>query len=107
MVSVSASSVIGRARWSGCRGATLPGARVSTDLLGCPADPADQQPGRRGPPVRAVIGDGDLRTVHVDGVGPVCFAQSIQDAPQRSDPLGADGELDLRNHGGRASCPAK
>ena len=54
-----------------------------------------------------MIGDGDLRTVHVDGVGPVCFAQSIQDAPQRSDPLGADGELDLRDHSGPGQLPGE
>jgi hypothetical protein len=56
-------------------------------------DPADQQPGGRRPPVRAVGGHRDLRPVHVDRVGPLVLRDAVEDPPQRRDALGADGEL--------------
>ena len=78
------------------QGPAAPGAGVGGDLPGgdVEADPADQQPGRRGPPVWGVLGDGDLRAVHVDRVGPVGLGDTAQDPPQRGDAFGADGELD-------------
>jgi hypothetical protein len=89
------SSLIGSARWSGWEGAAPPRPRVGADLGGGEADPADQQPGGRGPPVRAVVGDGDLRAVHVGRVGPVGLGQAVEQPPQRGDAFGADGELDI------------
>jgi hypothetical protein len=80
--------------------AAAPRPRVGADLLGCQRDPADQQPGGRGPPVRAVLGHGDLRVVHVDRVGPVVLTDAAQDPPQWSDALGADGELDIGEQSG-------
>ena len=53
------------------QGAAPPGARVGRDLLRVQRHPADQQPGVRRPPVRAVPGDGDLGAVHVYGIVPV------------------------------------
>ncbi|MGH3805467.1 MAG: hypothetical protein ACRDRU_02240, partial [Pseudonocardiaceae bacterium] len=55
------------------QGAAAPGAGVGRDLPGVDvqADPADQQPGRRRPPVWAIGGDRDLRAIHVERVGPL------------------------------------
>jgi hypothetical protein len=75
------------------QGAAATGARVSRDLLGIQADPADQQPGVSRPPVRAVVGDGDLRVRHVDRLHPVGLVDAGQHPPQRSDAFGADREL--------------
>lgn len=59
-------------------------ARVGRDLPGVDvqADSADQQPSGRRPPVRAVGGDGDLRAIHVDRVGPLGLSQAVEQSPQ-------------------------
>ena len=77
---------------AGVQGPAPPRPGVSTDLARKKTDPADQQSGRRRPPVRAVLGDSDLRTVHLGGRDPITLAQAIEDPPQRGDPPRADGE---------------
>ena len=47
-------------------------------------------PGARGPPVRAVRRDRDLRAVHVDRVDPVGLGDTVEQPPQRGDAFGAD-----------------
>ena len=61
----------------------------------------------RRPPVRAVLRDGDLRAVHVNGVMPVVVGDAGQQPPQRRDPLGADRERDLRVVGGAGQLPGE
>jgi len=107
MAGCCASSGIGRARWSGCRVAAAAGPGVGGDLGRVQQDPADQQPGVRRPPVRAVLRDGDLGAVHVNGVMPVVFGDPGQQPPQRRDPLGADREADLRVVGGSGQLPGE
>jgi hypothetical protein len=70
-------------------------------------DPADQQPGVRGPPGRAVPGDGDLGIIHVDRIVPVLFGDPGQQPPQRRDPLGPDREADVRVMGGAGQRPGE
>ena len=85
----------------GVQSAAAPGAGVGGDLAEVQADSADEQPGVGGPPGRAVVSDGDLRPGHLDRLGPVGFGDAGQGAPQRGDPLGADGEahpLPVRGH---------
>jgi hypothetical protein len=77
------------------QGAAPPRPGISADLAREKADPADQQPSRHRPPVRAVLGDGDLRTVHLARLDPVALAQALEDPPQRGDAPRADGEPDL------------
>ena len=91
------------------QGPTTPGAGIARDLSGAhvEADPADQQPGRRGPPVGGVLGDGDLRAVHVDRVGPVVLGDTAQDPPQWGDAFGADGELDIGEQRGPGQLPGE
>ena len=57
---------------------------IGGDLTGVQANPADQQPGGRWPPVRAVTGGRDLRGVHIGGVVPVAFGDAVE---QRRDPF--------------------
>jgi hypothetical protein len=71
------------------QGAPPPGPRVGGDLGRVQRHPADQQPGAGRPPVRAVLRDGDLRIVHVNGVVPGVLGDPGQQPPQRRDPLGA------------------
>ena len=89
------------------QGAAAPGPGVGGDLLRVQQDPADQQPGVRGPPVRAVLSHGDLGIVHVDRVVPVVFGDPGQQPPQRGDPLGADRERDLRVVGSAGQRPGE
>ncbi|MCA1703797.1 MAG: hypothetical protein LC808_11250 [Actinobacteria bacterium] len=84
-----------------------PRSRVGADLFGGQADPADQQPGGRRPPVRAVVGHRDLRAVHVDRVSPVILGDTGQDPPQRGDALGADRELHTGHQGGAGQLPGE
>jgi hypothetical protein len=93
----------------GVQGASTSGPWVGGDLPGghVEPDPADQQPGRRGPPVRAVLGDRDLRIRHVDRVGPVGLGDTVEDPPQRRDPARADGELDLGEQRRASQLPGK
>ena len=87
------------------QGAAAPGPRVGGDLLRGQQDPADQQPGAGRPPVRAVLRDGDLGAVHVNGVMPVVLGDPGQQPPQRRDPLGADRERDARVVRGAGQLP--
>ncbi len=91
------------------QGPASPGAGIGGDLPGAhvEADPADQQPGRRGPPVRAVGDDGDLCAVHVERVGPGIFGDAAHQPPQRRDALGADGELDTGQVRGAGQLPGE
>ena len=63
------------------QGAAAPGPRVGGDLAGVQQDPADQQPGVRGPPVRAVLSDRDLGIFHLDRVVPVLLGDAGQQPP--------------------------
>ena len=69
------------------QGAAPPRPRVSGDLAGVQADPADQQESVSGPPVRPVTGHRDLGIVQVDGIVPAVFADAVQQPPQRRDPV--------------------
>ena len=89
------------------QGAAAPGPRVGGDLLRVQRHPADQQPGVRGPPVRAVLSDRHLGIVHVDRVVPVVLGDAGQQPPQRRDPLGADREADVRVVGGAGQLPGE
>jgi hypothetical protein len=60
----------GQGALAGVQGTAPPRPRVSGDLGRVQPDPEDQQPGGGGPPVRAVRRHGDLRIVHLDGIGP-------------------------------------
>ena len=93
----------------GVQGAAPPGPRIRRHRSGghVEADAADQQPGRGGPPVRAVVGDGDLGAGHVDRVGPVGIGDAVQQPPQRGDPPGPDGELDPGEQGGAGQLPGE
>ncbi len=91
---------MGRARSWGVQGAAAPGAGVGRDLAGVQPDAADQQRGVRRPPVRPVIGHGDLGAVHLDGIAPVLLGDAVQQPPQRGDPLSPDGEGDALVVGG-------
>ena len=66
------------------QGAAASGPRAGGDVPGwhVECDPTDQQPGRRRPPVRAVLGDRDLRVCHVDRVGPVALDDTVEDPPR-------------------------
>jgi hypothetical protein len=89
----------------GVQGAASSRPRVGADLARRQPDPANQQPGRRRPPVRTVVGHRDLRAVHVD---PVALGDTIEDPPQWGDALGADRELHTgHQRAARASAPAK
>jgi hypothetical protein len=81
--------------------------RVGGDLPRVQQDPADQQPGARRPPVRAVLRDRDLRAVHVNGVLPVLLGDPGQQPPQRRDPLGADREGDALVVGSAGQLPGE
>ena len=89
------------------QGAAAPGPRVGGDLGRVQRHPADQQPGVRGPPVRAVLRDGDLGAVHVNGIVPGIFGDAGQQPPQRGDPLGADREGDVFVVGGAGQLPGE
>ena len=93
--------------YTGVQGAASPRPRVGGDLRGVQRDPADQQPGVRGPSLRAVAGHRDLRAFHADRVGPVVLGDACQQPPQRRDPLGADGERDLLVVGGASQLPGE
>jgi hypothetical protein len=92
-------------RWSGGRVRLPAGSRIRADLTcgDVEADPADQQPGRGRPPVRGVVGDGDLRAGNGDRVGPVCLADAVEQSPQRRTMASSTP----RSRVARASCPAK
>ncbi|MGH3784567.1 MAG: hypothetical protein ACRDRO_29110, partial [Pseudonocardiaceae bacterium] len=93
----------------GVQGAAALGAGVGRDLPGVDvqAHPADQQSGRRRPPVRAVVSDRDLRAGHVARVGPLRFCQAREQSPQGRDALGADGELDTGQVRGPGQRPGE
>jgi len=98
---VGLGELVERGALVGVQGAPSAGPRIRGRLPGpgfgrdVEADPADQQPGAGGPPVRAVVGDGDLSAGHVDRVGPVGLGQPVEQPPQRRDPPRPDRELDL------------
>jgi hypothetical protein len=89
----------------GVQGAAPAGPRAGGDLGRVQRHPADQQPGVRGPPVRAVLCHGDLGAVHADRVVPVLFGDPGQQPPQRRDPLGADREANVRVVRGAGELP--
>ena len=91
------------------QGSAASGPRIAGDLAVVEVEPnaPDQQPGRCGPPVRAVVGDRDLRAGHVDRVGPAVGGYGVEQPPQRSDPPGPDRELDIVEQGGAGELPGE
>jgi hypothetical protein len=99
---ISAGQLLqGQGALVGVQTTAAPGPGISGDLVEIETDPADQQPGAGGPPGGAVVGDGELRTGHVQSIDPVGVADAGQGAPQRGDPLSADSKthpLPVRRH---------
>ncbi len=89
------------------QGPAPPRPRVGGNLLRVQPDPADQQPGVRGPPVRAVVSHDDLRAVHAGRIMPVAFGDAAQQPPQRRDPLRPDRERDVLVVGGAGQLPGE
>ena len=104
MAACCARSGIGSAAGpgAGCGGAGTTGRRPVPG----PARPGHQKSGSSPPPVRAVLRDGDLRIVHVNGVLPGVPAIPAR-AATAARPLGADHGADLRVVGGAAQLPGE
>ena len=93
----------------GVQGAAPPGPWIGRYRSGfdVEADPADQQPGRGRPPVRAVVGHRDLGGGHVERVSPVRLGHAVEQPLQRGDPPRPDGELDIGEQGGAGQLPGE